>query len=93
MEPHLAWALGGQEMILVFLVILLLFGAKKLPELARGLGKSAGEFKRAKKDFDDELNRAADEAEREWDVVVFSLKEAPSNVVAAESDDSEEKGA
>ena len=89
METILAWALGGQEMILVFLIILLLFGAKKLPELARGLGKSAGEFKRAKQDFDDELQRAADDAEREWDRDDIDPKEAPSKVVAAE-DDSEE---
>jgi len=59
----LAWALGGQEMILVFLVILLLFGAKKLPELARGLGKSAGEFKNARKEFESELKAAADDVD------------------------------
>ena len=35
----------GGEMILIFIVILLLFGAKKLPQLARGVGKSMGEFK------------------------------------------------
>ncbi len=39
--------IGPQEMILIFLVILLLFGASKLPELARSMGKSMGEFKRA----------------------------------------------
>ena len=42
-------------MIMIFIVILLLFGAKKLPELARGLGKSLGEFKKAKTDFEREL--------------------------------------
>jgi len=46
---------GGQEMIVVFLVILLLFGAKKLPELARGLGKSMGEFKKARDEFEREI--------------------------------------
>lgn len=49
---------GGQEMILVFLVVLLLFGAKKLPELARGLGRSLGEFKNAKQEFEHEIARA-----------------------------------
>ncbi len=39
--------IGPQEMIFIFLVILLLFGASKLPELARSMGKSMGEFKRA----------------------------------------------
>jgi len=57
----------GPEMIFIFLLILLLFGAKKLPELAKGLGKSAGEFKKAKKEFEDEIKHASDEAEEEWD--------------------------
>jgi len=39
--------LGTGELIVIFLVILLLFGAKKLPELARGLGKGINEFKDA----------------------------------------------
>ncbi|CAN5219190.1 Sec-independent protein translocase subunit TatA/TatB [Spirosoma endophyticum] len=42
--------LGSQEMILIFLALLLLFGAKKIPELARGLGKGIKEFKDATKD-------------------------------------------
>jgi len=50
--------IGGPEMIVIFLVILLLFGAKKLPELARGVGKSMGEFKKAREDFEREITRA-----------------------------------
>ncbi len=53
--------LGNQELILIFLAILLLFGAKKLPELARGLGKSMGEFKKARQEFEHEIHKAADE--------------------------------
>jgi sec-independent protein translocase protein TatA len=53
--------LGGQEMILIFVVILLLFGAKKIPELARGLGKSMGEFKKAREEFEREIVKAEDE--------------------------------
>lgn len=53
--------LGGQEMIIIFLVILLLFGAKKLPELARGIGKSMGEFKKAREDFEKEITRGEDD--------------------------------
>ncbi len=53
--------LGGQEMLIIFLIVLLLFGAKKLPELARGLGKSMGEFKRAREDFEREITTAETE--------------------------------
>jgi sec-independent protein translocase protein TatA len=50
--------IGMPEMIMIFVVILLLFGAKKLPELARGIGKSMGEFKKARDDFEREITRA-----------------------------------
>jgi sec-independent protein translocase protein TatA len=53
--------LGGQEMIVIFLIVLLLFGAKKLPELARGVGKSMGEFKKAREDFEKEITRSEEE--------------------------------
>jgi sec-independent protein translocase protein TatA len=59
--PFLAWALGGPEMIAILVVILLLFGAKKLPELARGMGKSIGEFKKAKGEFEDEITRVSND--------------------------------
>ncbi len=52
------------EMIMIFVVILLLFGAKKLPELARGIGKSMGEFKKARDDFERELTTAEVETRR-----------------------------
>jgi sec-independent protein translocase protein TatA len=61
----LAFSFGGQEMILVFLIVLLLFGAKKLPQLARGIGKSTGEFKRARDEFEREITRAEVEATTE----------------------------
>ena len=57
----LAWTLGGPEIAVIFVVVLLLFGAKKIPELARGLGKSMGEFKKAQNEFESEIQRAADD--------------------------------
>lgn len=53
--------IGMQEMVMIFIIILLLFGAKKLPELARGVGKSMGEFKKAKEEFEHEITRAETE--------------------------------
>ena len=49
--------LGGQEIILVFLVILLLFGGSKIPELMRGLGKGIREFNSARANVEDELRK------------------------------------
>jgi sec-independent protein translocase protein TatA len=44
----LAWSPGMPEMILILLVVMLLFGAKRLPDLARSLGRSLSEFKKGK---------------------------------------------
>jgi len=52
--PVLGFSLGGPEIILILCVLILLFGAKKLPELARGIGKSMQEFKKATKENETE---------------------------------------
>jgi len=52
-------------MFLFVVVLLLLFGAKKLPELARGMGKSLGEFKKAREEYDQETSHAVTQAETE----------------------------
>jgi len=46
---------GGSEVILILFIVLLLFGAKKLPELSRALGKSLSEFKKGKEDLEKEI--------------------------------------
>jgi sec-independent protein translocase protein TatA len=51
----LGGAPGGGELLLVFAVLLLLFGAKKLPGIARSLGKTIEEFRRAARDVTDEI--------------------------------------
>ena len=55
---------GGPDLIIILLIILVLFGAKKLPMFARSLGKSMGEFKKAREEFESELTRAQEEVER-----------------------------
>lgn len=52
---------GGGEMMLILLVVLLLFGGDKMPQLAKGLGKSIREFKKAANDVEQEIKRAIDE--------------------------------
>ncbi len=49
--------IGMQEMLLIFLAILLLFGAKRIPEIAHGLGRGVREFKKAMQETQDELTR------------------------------------
>lgn len=52
--------LGGLEMLVIFVLALMLFGGKRLPEVAKGLGKSIREFKRAASGVEDEIRRAMD---------------------------------
>ena len=56
-------SLGGQEIIIIALVILLLFGGKKIPELMRGLGKGVSQFKKGMKDIEDDINAEPEKKE------------------------------
>ena len=53
--------IGGPELMLILFIFLLLFGANKLPDLARGLGKSIKEFKKAASGVESEIRRAMEE--------------------------------
>lgn len=55
------FGLGPWELLLIFLAILLLFGAKRLPEIAKGMGKGIKEFKSAMKDTTDEIKGSLDD--------------------------------
>ena len=58
MNPSLLFlgSLGGPELIVIVLFVIVFFGAKKIPELARGLGKGIREFKDATKEIKDEID-------------------------------------
>lgn len=57
--------IGGPELLIILVIILLLFGAKKLPELAKGLGKSMKEFKKATQEVQDDFQEAMDAVDTE----------------------------
>ncbi len=52
--------LGVTEILLILLIILLLFGAKRLPEIAKGMGKSVKEFKKGMKDIEEDIKKEDD---------------------------------
>ena len=53
--------LGAMEIVLLILLIVLIFGAKKIPELARSLGRASQEYKKAKEDFLAEVSKPAED--------------------------------
>ena len=61
LKTMLLFGLGGQEILLIALVVLLLFGGAKIPELMKGLGKGVKSFKQGMKEVDDELKTSIDD--------------------------------
>jgi sec-independent protein translocase protein TatA len=61
MNTMFASIIGGWEVVVILAAFLLFFGAKKLPELARGLGQGIKEFKKATREVTDEIQNAADD--------------------------------
>ena len=51
------FGLGGQEIGLVFLIILLVFGPSQIPKMARSIGQAMREFRKAQREIQDEINR------------------------------------
>jgi len=64
MTPLFAWGMPGlPEWILILFIVLVLFGAKRLPELARSLGQSMNEFRKAKEEFEREIHKSGESLE------------------------------
>ena len=74
--------LAGPDLIVILLIILVLFGAKKLPELARGMGQAVKEFQKAKDEFSNELHQAG---KSETETAKSDVKPAQSTVPQGES--------
>lgn len=65
METILAIGMpGGMELFIILFVVLLLFGAKKIPDLARGMGRGIREFKDATKEIKKEVDDASKEIDK-----------------------------
>lgn len=81
--------INGPEILLIFLVVLLLFGAKRLPELFRSFGKSIREFKKATSEIEDDIRTAMDEdpAKPEPKKKTDSAKSVESSEDADEDED------
>ena len=54
--------IGGQELLIILVVVLVLFGGKKIPELMRGVGKGVKEYKNAVNGVEDEIKKTVDDA-------------------------------
>ena len=65
MNPlFLMFGLGGQEIFFVMIIVLLLFGGNKIPELMRGLGKGIKEFNSARANVEDEIRKGMDDVDK-----------------------------
>ena len=82
--------LAGPDLIVILLIILVLFGAKKLPELARGMGQAVKEFQKAKDEFSDELHKAG---KSETEIAQPDVKPAQSTVARGAGTGSKRCGA
>jgi len=76
----LAGIFGGWEIVLILAVVLILFGAKKLPELAKGLGQGIREFKKATREVTDEIQSAGE------DTPVQTQRKLPSAPAPSQAD-------
>ena len=74
--------LAGPDLIVILLIVLVLFGAKKLPELARGMGQAVKEFQKAKDEFNDELHKAG---KSDTQIAKPDVKPAESTVARIDS--------
>lgn len=93
MTPTVALlSLGGPEMIWIFVLMLLLFGAKKLPGLARSIGEGLGQFKSARDEFERELRYAELDAAHEEEQKLPKIETPKESRLEIGSEDDGENG-
>ena len=72
--------LAGPDMIVILLIVLLLFGSKKLPELARGMGRAVKEFSAARDDIEKGLIRSGSAEAAQANLPATKIDELPSEI-------------
>ncbi len=72
--------IGGSEIFLILLAVLIFFGADKIPELARGLGKGMREFKKAAEDIKSEINNSTSDVRNEMDDLKSELNKQTTDI-------------
>ena len=72
--------ISGQEIFIILLVVLLLFGANKIPEIARGLGKGMREFKKAADDIKKEMNNHTEDITKDIQDIDKEIKKTKENL-------------
>lgn len=82
---------GSGEILLILLVVFLIFGPDKIPELARNIGKFINDIKRASDDIKTEINREADKKDREKRLAEYEAKLAMKENDIASPNSQEEK--
>jgi sec-independent protein translocase protein TatA len=76
------FGLGGWEVILILAVVLILFGAKRLPELAKGLATGIKEFKKASREVTDEIQNAGDDKTQPQNKSITTVPAQPAQTVS-----------
>jgi sec-independent protein translocase protein TatA len=83
--------LGGPDLFIILLIVLVLFGAKKLPDLARSLGQSMNEFRKAREDVDRELHNASTQPSGAASLPVHAANRSSAEFSARDSGSVHEK--
>jgi sec-independent protein translocase protein TatA len=78
---------GGGEILFLLLILLLLFGAKNLPGMARTLGRTLEEFRRAAREVSDEIMHAEDASAKPPKPLPGAVPQAPAEPASDEADD------
>jgi len=73
--------ISGQEIVILALAVLILFGSKKIPEMARGLGKGMREFRKAADDIKRELNQSVPDIKSGLDDIGKNIKESSDELM------------